>query len=409
MDNMKDKLLDFFTKRNTFKVVVIELIVIGLLLCALLAMSVDVNIRIKGDKTMTVQVGSSFRDPGATANADGHTLKVKVSGEVDTDVPGTYTLCYKARYLLSSSKAYRTVKVVESTGPSIDLVGGEKITVSMGTTFEDPGYTAADNLGEDLTDRVQVTGTVNTRELGTFKLTYEVTDDEGRSTTVERTVEVVASKQPDVVQPDGKVIYLTFDDGPNKYTQKLLNVLKKYNVKATFFLVNTGYSEMDTLMKNIVDGGHAVGVHSMTHQWSIYKSEEAFLDDLYGMQEVIKNATGVTTTLMRFPGGSSNTTSRKYCEGIMTTLTQKVTELGFQYFDWDVDSNDAGGAKTADEVYQNVIKGIGNKKTAYVLQHDTKEYSVEAVERIIQWGLANGYTFQALTPESPACHHPVNN
>lgn len=409
MDNMKDKLLDFFTKRNTFKVVVIELIVIGLLLCALLAMSVDVNIRIKGDKTMTVQVGSSFRDPGATANADGHTLKVKVSGEVDTDVPGTYTLCYKARYLLSSSKVYRTVKVVESTGPSIDLVGGEKITVSMGTTFEDPGYTAADNLGEDLTDRVQVTGTVNTRELGTFKLTYEVTDDEGRSTTVERTVEVVASKQPDVVQPDGKVIYLTFDDGPNKYTQKLLNVLKKYNVKATFFLVNTGYSEMDTLMKNIVDGGHAVGVHSMTHQWSIYKSEEAFLDDLYGMQEVIKNATGVTTTLMRFPGGSSNTTSRKYCEGIMTTLTQKVTELGFQYFDWDVDSNDAGGAKTADEVYQNVIKGIGNKKTAYVLQHDTKEYSVEAVEKIIQWGLANGYTFQALTPESPACHHPVNN
>lgn len=409
MDNMKDKLLDFFTKRNTFKVVVIELIVIGLLLCALLAMSVDVNIRIKGDKTMTVQVGSSFRDPGATANADGHTLKVKVSGEVDTDVPGTYTLCYKARYLLSSSKAYRTVKVVESTGPSIDLVGGEKITVSMGTTFEDPGYTAADNLGEDLTDRVQVTGTVNTRKLGTFKLTYEVTDDEGRSTTVERTVEVVASKQPDVVQPDGKVIYLTFDDGPNKYTQKLLNVLKKYNVKATFFLVNTGYSEMDTLMKNIVDGGHAVGVHSMTHQWSIYKSEEAFLDDLYGMQEVIKNATGVTTTLMRFPGGSSNTTSRKYCEGIMTTLTQKVTELGFQYFDWDVDSNDAGGAKTADEVYQNVIKGIGNKKTAYVLQHDTKEYSVEAVEKIIQWGLANGYTFRALTPESPACHHPVNN
>lgn len=409
MDNMKDKLLDFFTKRNTFKVVVIELIVIGLLLCALLAMSVDVNIRIKGDKTMTVQVGSSFRDPGATANADGHTLKVKVSGEVDTDVPGTYTLCYKARYLLSSSKAYRTVKVVESTGPSIDLVGGEKITVSIGATFEDPGYTAADNLGEDLTDRVQVTGTVNTRELGTFKLTYEVTDDEGRSTTVERTVEVVASKQPDVVQPDGKVIYLTFDDGPNKYTQKLLNVLKKYNVKATFFLVNTGYSEMDTLMKNIVDGGHAVGVHSMTHQWSIYKSEEAFLDDLYGMQEVIKNATGVTTTLMRFPGGSSNTTSRKYCEGIMTTLTQKVTELGFQYFDWDVDSNDAGGAKTADEVYQNVIKGIGNKKTAYVLQHDTKEYSVEAVERIIQWGLANGYTFRALTPESPACHHPVNN
>lgn len=409
MDDFKDKLLDFFTKKHTFKVVVIELIVIGLLLCTLLAVSVDVDVRLKGDKIITVQVGSSFRDPGATASADGRALDVKVSGEVDTNVPGTYTLCYKARYLLSSGKAYRTVKVVKSTGPSIKLIGGEKITVSLGTAFEDPGYTAVDNLGGDLTNQVQVTGMVNTREPGTYKLTYEVTDDAGRSTSVERTVEVVTVQQPNVVQPDGKVIYLTFDDGPNKYTQKLLDVLKKYNVKATFFLVNTGYSEMDTLMKNIVDGGHAVGVHSMTHQWSIYKSEDAFLDDLYGMQEVIKNATGVTTTLMRFPGGSSNTTSKKYCTGIMTELTKKVTELGFQYFDWNVDSGDAGGAKTADEVYQNVIKGIGDKKTAYVLQHDTKQYSVEAVEKIIQWGLANGYTFQALTPETPACHHSVNN
>lgn len=409
MDNFKDKLLKFFTKRNTFKIVVIELIVMGLLLCALLAMSVDVHVRLNGSKTITIQVGTAFSDPGATASADGHTLKVKVSGEVDTDVAGTYTLCYKARYLFSTGKIYRTVKVVADDGPSITLVDGETITVSMGDTFEEPGYTAKDNLGKSLTDQVEVSGTVDTRNVGTYTLTYTVTDEEGCTTTEERTVEVVAAKQPETVQPDGKVIYLTFDDGPGKYTQQLLDVLNKYNVKATFFVVNTSYSGKTDMMKKIVENGHAIGIHSATHQESIYQSEEAFLDDLYQMQQIIQDVTGVKTTLMRFVGGSSNTTSRKYCEGIMTKLTQKVTELGFQYFDWNVDSNDAGGAKTADAVYENVISGIGSKNTAVVLQHDIKEYSVEAVERIIQWGLANGYSFQALTPESPACHHPVNN
>ena len=93
----------------------------------------------------------------------------------------------------------------------------------------------------------------------------------------------------------------------------------------------------------------------------------------------------------------------------MTRLTQAVQDQGFQYFDWNVSSGDAGGAKTADEVYNNVIKGIGSKKTAVVLQHDIQKFSVEAVERILVWGLNNGYTFQALTPNSPTCHHPVNN
>jgi hypothetical protein len=86
-----------------------------------------------------------------------------------------------------------------------------------------------------------------------------------------------------------------------------------------------------------------------------------------------------------------------------------VEERGFTYFDWNVDSKDAGGAKTADEVYQNVINGCRNKKASVVLQHDIHGYSVDAVERIIQWGLANGYTFAALTPDSPTAHHPINN
>lgn len=407
MDQFLNRIKEFLATKNIFKIIAIELLVIAGLLCVLFAVSVDIDMQLNGDETITMEAGSRFQDPGATATMDGKQLTVKVSGEVNTKEPGTYTLCYKARYLLSVKKVYRTVEVLEAERPTIKLVDGKKITITMCPKFTDPGFTAVDKYGTDITDRVKVTGEINPMSEGTYELTYTVTDDEGRTAEVKRTVVVEVPKQPDVVDPDGKVIYLTFDDGPGKYYQQLLAVLDKYNVKATFFVVKKN-NDMDRLAQ-IAAAGHAIGIHSVTHEWSIYKSEESFLDDLYGMQEIIKNATGVTTTLMRFPGGSSNTASRKYCEGIMTTLTQKVTALGFQYFDWDVDSNDAGGAKTADEVYQNVINGIGNKKTAVVLQHDTKEYSVEAVERIIQWGLANGYTFQALTPSSPMCHHRVNN
>ena len=82
---------------------------------------------------------------------------------------------------------------------------------------------------------------------------------------------------------------------------------------------------------------------------------------------------------------------------------------GFQYFDWNVNSKDAEDARTAEEVYRNVVGSIGKKQNSVVLQHDIKSFSVDAVEMIIRWGLENGYTFKALTPDSPPCHHGVNN
>ena len=93
----------------------------------------------------------------------------------------------------------------------------------------------------------------------------------------------------------------------------------------------------------------------------------------------------------------------------MTKLAKMVQEKGFRYFDWNVDSNDAGGAKTSEEVYNNVIKGVKGRKYSIVLQHDIHGFSVDAVDDIIEWGLANGYTFEALTPSSPTAHHKVNN
>ena len=162
-------------------------------------------------------------------------------------------------------------------------------------------------------------------------------------------------------------------------------------------------------MRRIVEEGHAIAIHSIEHDYrTIYASMDAFFEDLYATQAMIYEQTGVKTTLMRFPGGSSNTVSR-FNPGVMTRLTEAVEAAGFQYFDWNVDSDDAGKAKTTAEVYKNVIGNVGYAPYSIVLQHDTKECSVEAVEKIILWGLANGYTFLPLEPSSPTVHHPVGN
>lgn len=398
MDKFKNWLTTYFTKRNTFKIVVIELQIIGLLLCAVLSMSVPIDLTLRGDAVMTVEKGETFEDPGVVARADGRTVKVKVTGEVDTQTPGTYTLCYRVRYLLSSGEITRTVHVVNTRPPVLTLAGEQAITLPMGTDFDEPGYSATDNNGVDITARVQVSGEVDTMKPGTYTVTYTVADDAGRTTTAQRVVTV----------DDGKVIYLTFDDGPRTGNiERLLEILEKHNVKATFFVVGNNANLAQNL-KAIADAGHSIGIHTMTHKYAeIYASEDAFLQDLYGMQALIQQHTGVTTTLMRFPGGSSNARSENKCN--MKQLVTTVTNLGFQYFDWNVDSDDAGAAKTAEEVYQNVIDQITGRKTAWVLQHDTKSYSVDAVEKIIQWGIQNGYTFLPLTPESPSWHHVEPN
>lgn len=355
-----------------------------------------------------------FTLPNETYVEEGFTATDDYDGDITALVARTETR-ETVTYTVTDSSGNRTTvqrEIVydDPIPPELTLRGKKRITLKVGQTYKEPGYTATDNCDGDLTKQVTVTGSVNTGRAGTYTLTYTVEDAYHNQVSVSRTVSVkksTATTQPSVVVPNGKVIYLTFDDGPSSHTPKLLDVLKKYNVKATFFVVKTAY--INTI-KRIANEGHALAMHSATHKFSqIYASDEAYFKDLYTIQGVIKSLTGQEPTLLRFPGGSSNTASKYYNKGIMTRLTEAVQEEGFQYFDWNVDSNDAGGARTADQVYNNVIKGVKNRKISVVLQHDTKGYSVNAVERIIQWGLKNGYTFLPLEQNSPICHHNPNN
>ena len=348
--------------------------------------------------------GTPFQEPGYTAtdNHDGDlTLRV-----VRTEKTGK--IVYAVTDLSGNpAVAERSVPGFDPQPPVITLEGDTQMKVKLGITYEEPGYHATDNLDGDVTLNVRVEGDVDTLTPGTYPITYAVTDSGGNEARAVREVIVEAAEWPDTVYPKKKTIYLTFDDGPGIHTQQLLDVLDAYGAKATFFVVDSGY---DSMMKEIVRRGHSIGIHSVSHKYEeIYSSPEAFFADLYRMQEIIYRNTGVLTTLMRFPGGSSNTISRRYCSGIMTTLSTAVQNAGFQYFDWNVSSGDAGETTQTDAVYEYVIQGVQEHAVSVVLQHDIHYYSVAAVEKILQWGKRNGYQFLSLTKNSPGFHQEILN
>jgi peptidoglycan/xylan/chitin deacetylase (PgdA/CDA1 family) len=189
-----------------------------------------------------------------------------------------------------------------------------------------------------------------------------------------------------------------------------LDVLAKYNVKATFFVTNA-YPAYESLIAAEAAAGHTVGIHSATHNYSqVYSSVSAYFDDLNTMNEIIEAQTGSTTHFIRFPGGTSNTVSAKYTVGIMTELAEQVTAQGYVYYDWNVLSGDAGDTEDTQTVISNVISGIkANSTEAVVLQHDVKDFSVAAVDAILKWGLENGYCFLPITDDTTPVQHPINN
>ncbi len=348
----------------------------------------------------------SFTLPGHAYEEEGFVATDNYDGDITAQVSRKET-DGKVYYTVQDSSgnvgtAVREIFYDDPVPPELTLVGGETVDVVLGQTYTEAGFTALDNFDGDITAKVQVSGTVDTNTLGEYILSYSVTDTYGNNTTVNRKVKVMRLL-PEVPNGVGGVIYLTFDDGPGEHTERLLDILDEYGAKATFFVV--GRNDL-TLTKRMVESGHSVGNHSFSHKYErIYASQSAFFGELYYTQDCIEKACGIKTRLVRFPGGSSNDTSQISMRGLANALTSK----GYAYFDWNVDSKDAGGALTVEEVYYNVCTACSTRKTCVVLQHDIKGYSVEAVEYIIRWGLANGYRFEALTVSSPGMHHGTRN
>lgn len=183
-------------------------------------------------------------------------------------------------------------------------------------------------------------------------------------------------------------VYLTFDDGPSKNTKKILRVLDKYHIKATFFLTGREDEQSLELYREIAQRGHSIGMHSYTHKYEeIYDSVEAFEEDLTRIQNRIQEAAGVECSLYRFPGGSSNQVSKLEMQEFIKVLKEKE----ITYFDWNVECGDATYHDyTVKELVDNVMQDVVKYRTSVVLMHDAenKTNTVKALSVIIEKLLA---------------------
>lgn len=364
------------------------------------------TITLEGDKELSICPNAKYEEIGYKAidsNENDLTDKVVISNGQDIV---TYTVKDKNNIVFSIT---RKLIREDKEKPEIKLNGSDHVYVTLGNIYTDSGAIATDKCDGDLTDRIEKTGTVDTNKLGDYEIIYMVKDQAGNETTAKRIVTV----QKEIVRRSaslgcGKpgVIYLTFDDGPNgATTPSILNTLKKHGVKATFFVTLNG---PENLIKREYDEGHLIALHTASHDYAkVYASDEAYWSDLMKVSDRVEKVTGKKSMLVRFPGGSSNTVSRRYSSGVVSRMVNKLEANGYSYFDWNLDSRDAEG-KNKDEVYSNVVNGLSKSHGNVVLMHDIKYPTMNAIDRIIQYGKDNGYTFDVLD-SSVICHHKVAN
>ncbi len=370
---------------------------------------VDIIIRVVDTTAPTIELiddPEHFTDYGAAYQEEGYKAIDLFDGDL-TDQVTFEEKDGKVIYEVSDSHGNkqtveREIKYKDLSAPIITLNGGRQI-IKQGESYSEPGYSANDYHDGDVTGKVTIKNNVDTNRAGIYTVDYSCSDAAGNTTTVSRKVYVLSKEK------NGKTIYLTFDDGPSGYTPKLLDVLDKYDVKVTFFVTNL-YPSCQYLIGEEYRRGHTVAIHTYSHSYSyIYASEDNYYADLNKMSDVIYQQTGTRPRLFRFPGGSSNTVSASYCQGIMTALASSTQANGYRYCDWNVSSGDASGYDIGvTGVYNNVTNGCVYNNN-YVLQHDSKGFSVDAVEDIILWGLVNGYSFKPITDDTNVYHHYIAN
>ena len=198
-----------------------------------------------------------------------------------------------------------------------------------------------------------------------------------------------------------KTAYLTFDDGPSERTDEILDVLAQKDVKATFFVI--GHEDEADLarMRRIVEEGHTIGMHSYSHDYArVYASVESFLDEFYRIFKQIQEATGITPTAFRFPGGSIN----GYDGGFYQEILSEMIRRGFVPYDWNLSSEDAatGRILSVDTLVSNVVRNAGGKVRCFILFHDNanKVTSAKAVGPVIDRLRDMGFSLAPITPST---------
>lgn len=317
------------------------------------------------------------------------------TGEIDVKIK------VKDYYNNESIKNTKVNIVVDSKAPI--LVDTSTIYLEIGQSYNFDDVLVEDDYDHEpniVVDKTRLD--INTS--GSYWISYLLEDSSGNKSTYGRTVIVGDYKEEE------KVVYLTFDDGPSEVTESILNVLDKYGVKATFFVTN-GDENYHHLIQKAFNQGHSIGLHTFSHNYQeIYSAPYLYFKDLELIDNLVFDLIGIHSKIIRFPGGSSNTVSVKYNEGIMSYLTTELIKLGYQYYDWNVSSGDAtGGTVTSKDIVIDSINS--NAKYINLLMHDSsnKQTTVDALPEIIEYYLSKGYEFKVIDEKAYVSHHNVNN
>ena len=334
-------------------------------------------------------------------------IKMTLGKEEPLDKSGEYEVKITAEDS-SGNKTYKKAKlkrVDDKTPPALTV--GANLFCTAGQDLTDDvllnGVSAKDDF--DKSPKITVdSSAVQMSTPGTYKVKYKCKDRSGNVSKASKDVIVSAT-----IGDNQKVIYLTFDDGPSPNTEKILNILAKYNVKGTFFVTGNDAS-FRHLITRAAKEGHTVGLHTYTHQYSIYSSEETFFSDLNNVKNMVKQLTGTDAHHIRFAGGSSNTISRSYNQGIMSRLVKAVQNKGYKYYDWNVSSGDAAGNLVSKS---SIVANSTSSRANHIclLMHDSrpKTTTVDALPEIIQHYKSLGYAFLPISDSTPVFHHGVNN
>lgn len=336
---------------------------------------------------------------------------------------------FKEDYLFNELKTYRVVVIVEdkygnkteknayvlveekdSEAPTIK--GIEKLTVLQGDDVDlKAGVIVKDDHDKNPTLAID-DSSLNLSEIGEYDVAYRVKDDAKNEEVYIRKIEVLSRYDNREASRDGvKTCYLTFDDGPSANTEKILEILDEYHIKATFFVTGTSPNDYH-FIKKAYEQGHTIGLHTYSHDYEkIYSSLRNYISDLNEIKEIVYQQTGKYSKIIRFPGGSSNLVSRKYNVGIMKRLTKRVIDLGYQYYDWTSINGDGENIKTVSGLKKKAIEEIGDKEDIMFLMHDsaTCEATVKSLPSILDYLIKKGYQFKAIEENAPTYHHSVQN
>lgn len=208
-----------------------------------------------------------------------------------------------------------------------------------------------------------------------------------------------------------KFAYLTFDDGPSRNTEKVLDILDSYDIKGTFFVLGTSiknYSDSQAMLKRMADTGHYIGMHSMTHNYEyLYSGDTAasnFVGEILEEQALIKEITGgFESKLCRAPYGTGGTFTDEHVAAL--------NEIGVKCWDWDVDSLDWESKGTVDSVIKNVEDNMrlwNYPSNAVILFHE-KDLTVEVLPKVIEYYLDLGYEFLPYNPDNHIVKNLLNS